>query len=93
MAEKRSVVSMLSPAAWLAILLGLTVQLLILFAKIAAGGEATPLQVFVDVASGVTWSALVCYGIAFGVILGRPIHTPRSILTAQALERLAAGGG
>lgn len=71
MAEKRSVVSMLSLAAWLAILLGLTVQSLILVAKIAAGGEATAMQVFVDVASGVTWSALVCSGLALGTIAAR----------------------
>jgi len=71
MAEKRSMVSMLSLAAWLAVLLGLAVQLLILVVKIAAGGRPTSLQVFVDVASGVTWSALVCSGIALGTIAAR----------------------
>jgi hypothetical protein len=70
-APSRPVASVLARAAWLAILLGLAVQILILFAKIAAGGQSGRLQVIVDVASGVTWSALVCSGIAIGTAISR----------------------
>lgn len=71
MIEERPVMAVLARAAWLAILLGLTVQVLILVARIAAGGQATRVQVIVDVASGLTWSALVCSGIAIGTVLAR----------------------
>jgi len=70
-APQRSVTAVLARAAWLAILLGLAMQILILAAKIAAGGQSTRLQLIVDVASGVTWSALVCSGVAIGTVLSR----------------------
>ncbi len=70
-AWERPVAAVLARAAWLAILLGIAMQLLILAAKIAAGGESTRLQMIVDVASGVTWSALVCSGLAIGTVLSR----------------------
>jgi hypothetical protein len=47
----------LARAAWFAIFLGLSVQILVLVAKIAVGGQSTRLQLIVDVASGVIWSA------------------------------------
>lgn len=65
------VAAVLARAAWLAILLGLAVQILVLVAKIAAGGQSSRLQLIVDVASGVTWSALVCSGVAVGTVLSR----------------------
>lgn len=67
----RTVLSTLATAVWLAILLGLVVQVLILIAKLTAGGQATTLQLFADVASGVTWSALVCSGVAIGTVASR----------------------
>lgn len=67
----RSVMATLTTAVWLAIVLGLVVQLLILFAKITAGGKVTGLQLVADVASGVTWSALVCSGVAVGTVASR----------------------
>jgi len=70
-AREQPVVATLARAAWLAILLGLTVQILVLVAKIAAGGQSTHLQLIVDVASGVTWSVLVCSGVAVGTVLSR----------------------
>ncbi len=65
------VAAVLARAAWLAILLGLSVQILVLAAKIVAGGQSNRLQLIVDVASGVTWSALVCSGVAIGTVLSR----------------------
>lgn len=70
-ALEQPVAAVLARAAWLAILLGLTVQILVLVAKIAAGGQSTHVQLIVDVASGVTWSALVCSGVAVGTVLSR----------------------
>ncbi len=70
-APVQSVAAVLARAAWLAILLGLTVQILVLLAKIAAGGQSNRVQLIVDVASGVTWSALVCSGVAIGTVLSR----------------------
>jgi hypothetical protein len=70
-APERPLAAALARAAWLAILLGLTVQILVLVAKIAAGGQSSRLQLIVDVASGVTWSALVCSGVAVGTVLSR----------------------
>lgn len=67
-AAGRSVMATLTMAVWLAIVLGLVVQLLILFAKVTAGGKVTGLQLVADVASGVTWSALVCSGVAVGTV-------------------------
>ena len=70
-AQERPVAAVLARAAWLAVLLGLTEQILVLVAKIAAGGQSTHVQLIVDVASGVTWSALVCSGVAVGTVLSR----------------------
>ena len=70
-APVQPVAAVLARAAWLAILLGLTVQTLVLLAKIAAGGQSNRVQLIVDVASGVTWSALVCSGVAIGTVLSR----------------------
>lgn len=70
-APRRPAVAVLSAAAWMAILLGLAVQLLVLLAKAAAGGAATATQYFVDIASGMTWSVLVCSGVALGTVVAR----------------------
>jgi hypothetical protein len=70
-APRRPAVAVLSAAAWMAILLGLAVQLLVLLAKAAAGGAATATQYFVDIAAGMTWSVLVCSGVALGTVVAR----------------------
>lgn len=79
-APQRSTTSVLAAAAWMAILLGIVVQSLILVARITAGGQATALQVVVDVASGVTWSALVCSGVALGTVVARHRATMMGVL-------------
>jgi hypothetical protein len=78
--QKASVAAVMSVAAWLAILLGITVQLIILIAKLGAGGKATVSQFLVDIASGVTWSALVCAGIALGTLAARQRGTIMGML-------------
>lgn len=70
-APGRSVAAVMSAAAWLAILLGLLVQAMILLARLAAGGSVTTLQVIADVTAGVTWSVLVCSGLALGAVVVR----------------------
>jgi len=52
-AREQPVVATLARAAWLAILLGLPVQILALVAKIAAGRQSNHLQLIVAVESGV----------------------------------------
>lgn len=58
-------------AAWMAILLGLGVQLTVLVSRILAGATPKAVQVFIDFAGGVTWSAIVCIGIALGAAVAR----------------------
>lgn len=53
--------------ALLAIVLGFVIQLLILAAKLAAGGPVPGAAIFLDMTQGVTWSLLVCTGVGIGV--------------------------
>lgn len=55
-------------AAWLAVFLGLTVQALIVIAKLLAGGTQSPLAFAASVGQGITWSVLVCGGVAIGSV-------------------------
>ena len=109
MAQKQAVVSMLSLAAWLAVLLGLAVQLLILIVKIAVGGKATSLQVLGGVILWLNHSHAVAAGSAMpaarlAAICVNELMFPvgcaiviyfvaRFADRRSALERLAAGGG
>lgn len=66
-----SVPRTLYTAAWMAIALGLCVQLTVLLARILAGATPQAMQVFIDFAGGVTWSAIVCAGVALGTAATR----------------------
>jgi hypothetical protein len=57
--------------AWLAILLGLVMEGLILAGRASVGNNPTPAQVLVDLTQGITWSLLVCAGVALGTTLAR----------------------
>jgi hypothetical protein len=52
--------------AWLAILLGLGIELLLLAVQAATGHFAGPKPLLVDLVQKVSWSFLVCVGLAFG---------------------------
>jgi hypothetical protein len=58
-------------AAWLAILLGFAMQVLILVAKITFGAQPGLAQVIVDFAQGITWAFFVCAGISFGTAIAK----------------------
>lgn len=58
-------------ACWFAILLGLGLQILILLAKHAVGGAVPGAQLLIDMAGGVTWSLIVCGGVAIGTVAAR----------------------
>ncbi|MFO1186418.1 MAG: hypothetical protein U1E87_02570 [Alphaproteobacteria bacterium] len=58
-------------AAWLAIGLGLGVQALIVVAHLLAGGTANPLAFVASLGQGITWSVVVCAGVAIGTVISR----------------------
>ncbi len=58
-------------AAWTSIALGLLVELLLLAAATLGGGLLGAGPVVAELAQKVTWSVLVCVGIAFGTAAGK----------------------
>jgi hypothetical protein len=58
-------------AAWMAIMLGLIVQLAVFAAKLGAGANIPGLQLVVDIASGIAWSVIVCGGVAVGTVAAK----------------------
>ena len=58
-------------AAWMAIVLGLVVQLAVFGAKLGAGANVPGLQLIVDIASGIAWSVIVCGGVAIGTVAAK----------------------
>ncbi|MET0544845.1 MAG: hypothetical protein ABWZ40_00915 [Caulobacterales bacterium] len=54
-------------AAWLAILLGLGVQIAVVLTKGLLGGKIGGAQFLVDCAQGLTWSVLVCGAVTIGI--------------------------
>jgi hypothetical protein len=54
---------------WAAILLGLLMQALILVCRMSAGAPFPGLKWLPDVLGGVTWSVIVCGGVALGVLV------------------------
>lgn len=58
-------------AVWMAIALGLALQVLVLAAKLGVGAKVAGAQAFVDIAGGVTWSLIVCAGVAIGAVAAR----------------------
>jgi hypothetical protein len=87
-------------ACWLAILLGLGLQILVLVAKTAAGADVPGAQVLVDIAGGVTWSLIVCGGVAVGSVAARSasgamgllglVCAPLAFAAAKGVQRGAA---
>lgn len=58
-------------AAWLAVGLGLGVQALIVVVRLFAGGTANPLAFVASMGQGITWSVVVCAGVAIGTVAGK----------------------
>jgi hypothetical protein len=57
--------------AWLAILLGIGVQMLVFAVRLAAGSQFVAAALLSNLAQGVTWGVIVCVGVAIGVTVER----------------------
>lgn len=87
-------------ACWLAIALGLALQILLLLAKAGAGTNVPGAQLFIDIAGGVTWSLIVCGGVAIGTVAARNlpqtmgalglVFAPLAFAAAKGVQRGAA---
>jgi hypothetical protein len=83
--------------ALLAIGLGLVMQMLIVTARLLAGGAFPGIAGLADVANGVTWSFFVCTGVAIGVSIGKArkalagligfLFAPIAIAAAKAMQK------
>ncbi len=79
-------------ASWLAILLGLLMQVLGLFAVVAVGGSPQVHAVAAAVVGGISWSVMVCAGLAIGMLVAESRPVPGGIagLIAAPLAFTAA---
>ncbi len=57
--------------AWLAVFAGISVQILVLVARMAAGGGFPGAQFVASLAQGISWSVLVCGAVAIGTVAAR----------------------
>jgi multisubunit Na+/H+ antiporter MnhF subunit len=57
--------------AWLAVVLGIVLQLVIFLVRLAAGAKIPAAVFFADLTQNVTWGFIVCVGVAIGVTAGR----------------------
>lgn len=83
--------------AWLAVLLGLIVQVLIVVAKVGVGGPFPGLSWLPDLLGGITWALIVCAGVGLGVAAGEGrkavmgvlglISAPLGFLAAKSIQR------
>lgn len=91
----------LATIALLAVALGIVIQILILVAKLVGGLDVPGVRFVVDLAQGVTWSLLVCTGVAIAtsVLKARAalagvmsaVFAPIAIALAKAVQRMVAG--
>lgn len=99
--EERAAIALrwIGTVALLSVILGFVVQSVILVIKLA--GPAPGAGLVVDVASGVTWSVLVCTGLAIGLSITkrRPLLTgalafclaPVALAAAKASQKVLTG--
>jgi hypothetical protein len=57
--------------AWMAVLAGLAVQILVLVGRLGAGGSFVGAQFLATMAQGISWSVLVCGAVAVGTVAGK----------------------
>jgi hypothetical protein len=90
-------VSRILAVVWMAILLGVALQLVILGAKSAAGAPWPGLKWLPDLLNGVTWAVFVCAGVVLGTLASRAramtmgllglISAPIAFSLAKGLQR------
>ena len=90
-------VSRVLTVVWLAIMLGIVVQVLVLLGKTSAGAPFPGLKWLPDLLNGVTWAVFVCAGVVLGSIATRArsvvmgvlglISAPIAFSLAKGLQR------
>ncbi|CAN5460566.1 hypothetical protein BH10PSE4_BH10PSE4_29300 [soil metagenome] len=78
--DPSSFVKRLLAVVWMAILLGIALQLLILAAKSAMGAPWPGVKWLPDLLNGVTWAVLVCFGVVLGTLAARARTTAMGLL-------------
>jgi hypothetical protein len=83
--------------AWMAVVLGLVIQVLILLAKLAAGAPFPGVKWIPDLMGGVTWSLIVCAGVGLGVAASEArkavmgllgvVSAPVAFIAAKGVQR------
>lgn len=80
--EGASALRKLATLALLAVALGFVIQILVLGAKLAAGGPFPGVAFAADIAGGVAWSSVVCLGAGVGTALIRAQAAVASAIAA-----------
>ena len=94
------VVHRIAVIAMLAVLLGFTMQGLILGAKLLAGGPFPGTKLFVDLTQGITWSVLICAGVGIGTAIMKvraalagliaALFAPIALAVAKSAQKVVA---
>jgi hypothetical protein len=72
--------------AWLAVALGIAVQIVVFAVRIAAGLKVPAAMLMADLTQGTTWGVIVCVGVAVGelifpigcaLVIYAPVHMRR----------------
>lgn len=94
------VVQRIAIIAVLAVLLGFTMQGLILGAKLLAGGAFPGAKLFVDLTQGVAWSVLICAGVGIGTAIMKvraalagliaALFAPIALSVAKSVQKVMA---
>lgn len=94
--ESKGLARMLT-IAWLAVILALIVQVLIVVAKLGVGAPFPGLRWLPDVLGGIAWALIVCAGVGLGVAAGEGrkavmgvlglISAPLGFLAAKSIQR------
>jgi hypothetical protein len=101
--SQASLARRLLQVAWMSILLGLVVELALVVVRAALGESEGVKPVVADAVQKVSWSVLVCSGIALGTVAGRSVRTatmgllgllsaPLAFAAAKAAHKAALQG-
>jgi hypothetical protein len=95
--DPRRAVSRVLTVVWMAIMLGIIVQVPVLLGKTSAGAPFPGLKWLPDLLNGVTWSVFVCAGVVLGSVAARArtaimgvlglISAPIAFSLAKGLQR------
>lgn len=88
---------MIARIALLAILLGLLMQALVIFARLLGGGSLPGIGALADLVQSVTWALFVCIGVSIGVAIGKArkalaglmglVFAPAGLAVAKAAQK------